>query len=366
MDDHLPPVQFFENEKGARIYQIPLEVFPGLWAKVYLVLTEDEEGNGYRVLIDAGSGFGEANQHLERGFQNISEIEGKPISLSDLTHVFITHGHIDHIGGLSYIRPRTQALLGVHELDKRNLTNYEERITVVTCKLNQFLTEAGVPREEHNELLEMYKMTKGLFHSVPVDFTYERIGMKMGPFEFLHVPGHCAGHVVIRLNGVLFSGDHVLSEISPHQAPAYLTSFTGLEHYLNSLVALEQWASDVRLTLGGHQRAMYDVKTRLKEIRQVHLSRLGTVLNVLEQPHTIWEVAQSLFGEVQGYNILLAVEEAGAHVEYLYQRGYLGIENVHEMENSSCPIPIYYRRLKGDLTPSLALKDVDGSDTIGG
>lgn len=353
MADEIRPVQRFETDAGARIYQIPLEAFPGLWAHVYVVLLSNEKGEVLRVLIDCGSGFGDSNQHLERGLQQISEMEGRPLSLSDMTHIFITHGHIDHIGGLSYVRSRTYALLGVHELDKRNLTNYEERVTVVTGKLSQFLAEAGVPSEQRKDLLDMYKMTKSLFHSVPVDFTYEQIGMKLGPFRFLHVPGHCAGHVVIRLDGLLFSGDHVLSGISPHQAPEHLTSFTGLEHYLNSLDVLERWAGDVRLTLGGHRRPITDLKSRLEEIRQVHASRLESVLNLLDEPHTIHEIAQSLFGEVNGYNILLALEEAGAHVEYLYQRGYLGVENLSELEQSDCPIPVYYQRLEGDLSPTL-------------
>jgi hypothetical protein len=55
------------------------------------------------------------------------------------------------------------------------------------------------------------------------------------------------------------------------------------------------------------------------------------------------EVA-GLFGETHGYNVLLALEEAGAHVEYLYQRGELGIENLQELAGSSGPVPIHYRR----------------------
>ncbi len=57
------------------------------------------------------------------------------------------------------------------------------------------------------------------------------------------------------------------------------------------------------------------------------------------------EVSQALFGEVHGYNVLLAVEEAGAHVEYLYQRGLLGIDNLEELESNPAPAPIRYRRL---------------------
>ena len=46
-----------------------------------------------------------------------------------------------------------------------------------------------------------------------------------------------------------------------------------------------------------------------------------------------------------GYNVLLALEEAGAHVEYLYQRGLLAIDNLLDLESSSGPAAICYRSL---------------------
>jgi glyoxylase-like metal-dependent hydrolase (beta-lactamase superfamily II) len=338
-------IRSFVTSGGGQIFQIPLEEFPGFWGYAYLVLANDEKGTQYRVLIDTGSGFGNSNQHLESGLQLISNSLGRKLSLADLTHVFITHGHIDHFGGLSYVRPRTQARIGVHELDLRNLTNYEERLTLVAQRLDEFLIESGVSAERRVHLIDMYKITKSLYRSVKVDFTFEAVGMNVGPFEMLHVPGHCAGHVVIRLHDVLFSGDHILDRTSPHQAPEHLTLSTGLEHYLDSLEAVRPWANDVRLTLGGHKDPIMDLAARLDAIRQLHVERLAKVLDLLSTAHTILEVSQALFGEVQGYNELLAIEEAGAHVEYLYQRGLLGIQNLAELENSARPVPIRYFRL---------------------
>lgn len=338
-------IRRFETRQRAQIFQIPLPAFPGLWGWAYLVLVEDEQHGSYRVLIDTGSGFGDSNQHLEAGLQAVAGLLGQPMGWEDLTHVLITHGHIDHFGGLTYVRPRTPAQLGVHELDLRNLTNYEERLVVVSHRLNEFLLEAGVPADRCASLIEMYKITKSLYRSVRVDLTYEAIGMRLGPFEMLHVPGHCAGHVVIRLHDVLFSGDHVLHDISPHQSPEQLTLWTGLEHYLRSLEALRLWAGEVRLTLGGHKEPITDLPSRLEAIRQVHEQRLQQVLELLREPHTIAEVSGSLFGEVHGYNVLLALEEAGAHVEYLYQRGLLGIENLKELEEGAGFVPIRYRCL---------------------
>lgn len=340
-------VRGFQTSGGAYIFQLPLQEFPVLWGYAYLVLFDDAQYGPYRVLIDSGSGFGDSNLHLEQGFQGASSALGSPITFGELTHILVTHGHIDHIGGLSYVRERTQAKIGVHELDLRVLTNYEERLAVVGRRLDGFLAEAGVPASRRADLIELYKFPKSLYRSINVDFTYEAMGMRLGPFEFLHVPGHCAGHVAIRLHDVLFVGDHVLEGLSPHQSPESLTLHTGLDHYLKSLDALEAWADGIALTLGGHHAAITDLSARLNELRRVHSQRLEQVLELLREPGTIAQVSQALFGEVHGYNVLLALEEAGAHVEYLAQRGRLRISNLAEMESNPGPVAIYYQRIDG-------------------
>lgn len=337
-------IKFFETSAGGRIYQIPIQMFPILWGYAYLVFVEDGSQE-YRVLIDTGSGFGDSNQHLEAGLQAVAAYEGQSFGLDRLTHVFITHGHIDHFGGLTYVRPLTQAKVGVHELDLRNLTNYEERLTVVARRLGGFLVEAGVSPEKRGRLIDMYMITKSLYHSVNIDFTYGSVGMHIGPFDMLHVPGHCAGHVVIRLHDILFSGDHVLNEISPHQSPERLTLSTGLEHYLKSMDSLQGWAEGVNLTLAGHKPPINDLQARLDAIRDLHQARLARILDILVEPLTIVEISQAIFGKVHGYNILLALEETGAHVEYLYQHGLLGIANIAELDNGTGPVPIQYYRL---------------------
>lgn len=337
-------VLLFKSDRGARIYQIPVEGFPGFWVYVYLVLVDD-----YQVMIDTGSGFGVSNEHLARGIETIKLQYDPEVGLDRLTHILITHGHIDHFGGLPFIRSHSSAQVGVHELDLRNLTNTEERLAIVSLRLNRFLEEAGIQPQRRKELIQIYKLTKLDYVPVPVDFTYERIGMKLGPFEMLHVPGHCAGQVVIRLHDVLFSGDHVLADITPHQAPERLVLNTGLGHYLTSLSQLERWVGEINLTLGGHNSPIREIKTRLDEIREVHHDRLAKVAAILQEPHTISEVSAHLFKQVHGYNVLLALEESGAHVEYLYQRSILGIANLAELEASDSPIPIYYQTIFTDF-----------------
>ncbi len=343
MADSLPEPDRFETASGTRIYRLPLEAFPGFWAYAYLAIWP-----GFQVLIDAGSGFGSSNEHLEAGLAWIREQAQEPVELATLTHVLITHGHIDHFGGLAFVQPRSPARIGVHELDLRNLTNYEERLVVVARRLEAFLIEAGAPPERREELLQMYLLPKSLFQSVSVDFTFEAAGMRFDRLDLLHVPGHGAGHVILRLDDYLFTGDHLLAEISPHQAPESLTLHTGLSHYLQSLERTREWAAGARIGLGGHKAAITDIPHRIDEIVQLHESRLQEVAEILGEPHTIAEVSSILFGAVSGYNALLALEEAGAHVEYLYQRGRLAIENLKDIENRREPLPIYYQRIAYD------------------
>ena len=329
----------YETASGSSIYQIPIEAFPGLWTYAYLVFN----GN-YIVLIDTGSGIGEAGQQLLDGIVSAGRSSlGSSFSVEDLTHVLITHGHIDHFGGLKEIRARTNALIGIHELDRRNITNFLERRTINLHALRDYLTEAGVNGEKRESLLDFYRYTLQLFDSAEVDFGYEEIELRLGPFQFLHVPGHSGGHVVIRLDDILFCGDHVLADITPHQAPEQLSSWCGLNHYLRSLDLLKAWAGDSQLALCGHKQVITDLGARISEIKHMHMGRLEEVLKFYRSANTIDALSDSLFGEMHVFNGLLALEEAGAHVEYLYQRGKLRIENYDQLAKSNGPIAHHYQ-----------------------
>ncbi len=329
----------FETSLGARVYQIPMEAFPGLWTFAYLVVDKN-----LRVLIDAGSGFGDSNQQLLSGIQQAGLIESsRKFSFEDLTHVLITHGHIDHFGGLWEITSKSDALVGVHELDRHNITNYEERSALLSRRMENYLIEAGVESVDRENLLSLFRFTKQLFQSVQIDFTYDDMGLELDDFEFLHVPGHSAGHVVIRFHDILFCGDHILTDITPHQAPEQLSTWTGLDHYLHSLDMLEIWATDIQLALCGHEKVITDLPARIDEIREMHMQRLQLVMDFFRSPQTIYSLSNFLFAEANGYNALLAIEETGAHVEYLHQRGRLVIDNYEQIESAGKPIKHYYR-----------------------
>jgi glyoxylase-like metal-dependent hydrolase (beta-lactamase superfamily II) len=328
-----PLIAQYQTSTGTRIYRLPVEAFPNMWANTYLVKTGDELS-----LIDTGSGSEKSNADLAAGFAQAG------FRFDDLSRILLTHGHIDHFGGLVYLREHTDAPIGVHELDLQTVARHEERLALMTRRVKAFLSQAGVPDEHCDELIQMYRFTKLLYHSVPVDFTYEANDMQIGHFEMIHLPGHCPGHVAIKLDDVVFSGDLVLERIIPHQSPEELTPYMGLRHYLESLTALKHWSEGASLVLNGHDDPITDLPGRITDIRQHMSGRIRQTLDALSEPRTIAEVTQQVYGQMGGYNSLLVLEKIGAYIENLYQRGLLEITNLDEFDNGQ-PAAVRYRRL---------------------
>ncbi|MGH2626122.1 MAG: MBL fold metallo-hydrolase [Anaerolineales bacterium] len=340
--------QAFSGANGARVYRLPLEVFPGLLGYAHLLLDD-----GFAALVDCGSGFGDSNAQLEAGLRAVRERHGESVDWADLTHVLITHAHIDHFGGLRFVRQHTSAPVGIHELDLRVLTHYEQRLEVIDRRLAEFLADTGLESEQEKELLNLYRLHKHLFASVEVDFTIQAREMRVGPLEVIHVPGHCPGHVVFRWQDLLLAGDHVLIGISPHLAPERLSLNIGLGHYLESLGRVWAMAPSLRLTLPGHGPVIEDVAARIEAIEDLHAARLARVLDFASAPRTLAQISRELFPQASGYHGLLAIEEAGAHVEFLCERGYLAMDS----DRAAAPRASRYVRLDPSRPP---LPDVGG------
>lgn len=322
----------FETSAGAKIHRIPVEVFPSFWAYVYAV----QKGT-YCVLIDSGSGTESSHDNLITGLQQVG------IQPSELTHILITHAHIDHFGGLAKLRGITGAKIGVHELDWQTVSHHEARLALIGHRLDSFLAGTGLADEEREHVLSMYRFSKAIYQSVPVDFTYGAVDMELDPFEFLHLPGHCPGHVAIRLDDVIFCGDMVVQGVTPHLSPESINPYSGLDHYLESLRRLQHWAKDARLILNGHDDVINDLPSQIEATKQNILRRMSKALEALREPLTVHEICREVYGEMGGYNQMLVIEKTGAYVEYLYEHGLIEITNSPEMEQGA---PARYRRLQ--------------------
>lgn len=330
-------VKHFETSDGRDIYSFAVQSFPSLVNNITLISDGDE-----LILVDTGSGVAAANDELLAGVTAVAEQFDPTISLEAVTTILITHGHIDHFGGLPFVRQFTDAPVGVHVLDRRVISNHEERVVFASSRLEKFLEDAGVSDKHRRELMSVYLFSKNYYRSQPVHFLLAEEETAVNDIQVYHVPGHCPGQVCLLVDDVMLTADHILSRTTPHQAPEIITNNMGLGHYLDSLTKIER-VDGIRLALGGHEKPMADVYGRIRAIKQSHRERLDKILDICREPKSIADISRELFGRVRSYHVLLALEETGAHVEYLYQRGELVAANLADIEENSHAV-VQYRK----------------------
>ena len=319
---------------GTLIHSFPVRVFGDFTANIYVL-----RRGKYAALIDTGSGTPQSNADLLAGFAALSEL-GEPLAWADLSRVVITHGHIDHHGGLDFVRTLTDAPVAVHALDRPVLSAYRERIVLTSRALRAFLHEAGVDASGVAAFMDMYGAGKTRFMGDPVETVLQHGEVLDGVFRVIHTPGHCPGQICLRVGEVLLSADQVLSRTTPHLSAESITPGNGLSHYLHSLDLLDA-EEGVTLTLAGHETPIHDLRARTAAIRASHARKMERIILVCQVPHSLQAITAQLYPRVRSYDTLLALEKVGALVEYLNARGELQVANLAQMEQDESAAPLY-------------------------
>jgi glyoxylase-like metal-dependent hydrolase (beta-lactamase superfamily II) len=134
----------------------------------YLVVDEE---TGDAIIVDPG----------DDGDRLIEMIES---SKATLRAIWLTHGHLDHIGAVSALRRRFGRVpVHLHPLDRP-----------VYDTASFFAESYGIPFEQPEPA------DSELAHGDMM-----RVGNLI--FDVIHLPGHSPGHVAFRGNGILLGGD---------------------------------------------------------------------------------------------------------------------------------------------------------------
>lgn len=292
---------------------------------------------GKKVLIDAGYSPEEWKKVLYSAFADLSD--DSSISIKDIDYCIISHEHTDHIGLVKdFKQDNPNIKICMHEfvyeiaklnLDEENFRGFEDR----TKEMADMIVKYGLGEREGNFLAQM-------FSSRPMHIDYIKPDLILhdndeiidNKLKIIFTPGHALGHICIfdKEKKYLFSGDHILSRITPHigmfgipksieQNPKY--DFQDiLDTYLKSLDRIDDL--NPKIIFPGHQKIIYNPHERITEIKNHHQNRLYEIsLAIKDKWLTPYEVSRIHFGEeLDELNSILALSEVLGHFIYLEKR----------------------------------------------
>ena len=300
------------------------------------------EGDGL-LIIDPGFNSDDTWAELEGAILRLG------YSLSDVGRIYLTHGHLDHYGIARRVQDLSGAKVFIHPADYHKvLPASEENETRVREIYRDYLGKAGLSNEMIENLFQMSQVMK--YHPLPLERVEtveegDRIEWGKVSLEVINLPGHTRGmaNYYDSRNRILFSGDHLLSEISPNALPeieAEILSplnseafgvdksqdgfprFRSLIQYLSSIQRV--FELDLDLVLPGHGEPIVDHRKLIFELIRFYQDRQSQILDFLDQgEYSPLQIVEKLFPNISTFEILLAVSEVVGNAEVLEEQGKL-------------------------------------------
>ena len=297
-------------EVAKNVFRIRIPVpFSVKYVNVYAI---DSEGLS---LVDAGPKTTEAFNALSDGLGELG------FSLRDVDRIVFTHRHVDHIGMGNTIKMMRNAETCIHESDVEAASNFYEEYDRFLESLKAPILEAGVPRQFLDKMTGYYGIIRRVCEPVEIDRKLkdgDALNIGNVKLEVIHCPGHSQGSICLYEDErrLLFTGDHILKEITPNPFASGLHQKASLKVYLNSLSKVEDL--DVTVDLPGHGEIIHDHVSVIKDLFKHHETRKRVILEALNDgPKTPYEVCKAVFGSLPTSEALLGLAEAGGHLEEL-------------------------------------------------
>lgn len=244
--------------------------------------------------------------------------------IADVSQIIVTHGHPDHFGTAGWLAANSDATIIAGRPDSPKLLGALER-----DRLGGLIAPLGIPEIASCSFASFYDTIGPLTHPIDPqrlqlvdDGTPIRAG---GRTWQAHVtPGHSVGHLSCYdpSDCTLLSGDHLLACITPNPLlepdPASpLGRRRSLIEYLDSL---ERFCRlDPMKVLPGHGPRFAEVPTLASAVRAHHAQRSEEILHTVREAGepTAYDLARTVFPDLDGFSIMLGVSEIVGHLDLL-------------------------------------------------
>ena len=312
MDAAPPPGGVTEIAPGIHWLRMPLSINLN---HINLWLIEDGDG---LTLIDTGM----AEESCTAVWLALEQtlLRERP-----LRRILLTHYHPDHIGCAAWLQQRhripvriaARAMPGMHfmvhgpDAARVELSVLYFIAHGMAGARDFFATLAGIRRKSPLRL-----MPEVAQHLQDGEF----VTVGDWHFEVIETDGHALAHQSFfsAEPALLISGDQILPTISPNISVSQADwGLDPLGDYLASLDLLEKLPTET-LVLPSHGRPFAGLHERIADLRAHHLDDMALLLRQLDTPRSAYELMPVLFGrQLNGFNILLGLQECVAHLEHL-------------------------------------------------
>ncbi|MDD4168998.1 MAG: MBL fold metallo-hydrolase [Desulfotomaculaceae bacterium] len=299
--------------------EIPLPNNPLKVLNSYII-----KGSKRTLVIDTGMNMEECRNAMLSGLEEIG------VNLEEIDF-FITHMHADHCGLIaSLVKSRPPPMIycswsaatDIAELSKPehwakakaigHLIGFPDK--ELECAINNHPGHKYCPKGQMN--FSIYK-DQDTFSAGGYNFTC------------IETPGHTAGHMCLYETNkkILFSGDHILADITPNISLGFSYERNLLFEYIENLEKI--LLLDTNLVLPGHRNLSTDCKTRIHEIKNHHQLRADEVLLILSNgsqnayqvaSQMTWDMTYESWEQFPVSQKWFASGEAIAHLKYLEEK----------------------------------------------
>lgn len=283
------------------------------------------------VLIDTGIKTEAAWKALNEGLAAIG------LKITDIRHLLVTHGHIDHFGQAKRIQDASGCHIYAHELERYHMeANFQERSTP-DSPIFEFFQEWGVEKELVERAFSGQRAEGVVRDNVKIDHAWtdgEVLQFPQVRLKCIWVPGHAVGHTVLleEQRGILFSADHLLPDISPvpllnFPDASKKEKTRSLVDYVQSLYKVRNLA--VTVALPSHGEPIPDIRALIDSYALHRNRRYLKIRNILEEkgPMTAYQVSEHVFNPDRAKMLMhLTMSETVGFLELLEADGILKIE----------------------------------------
>ena len=286
-------------------------------------------------LVDTGWNHDSAWADLTAGLESLGT------SVAEVRGIIVTHHHPDHLGLTGRVRDVSGCWIGLHGLDIALVERHRQLLSDDPEAFDQDtqdkLRAAGAGACEIDEVIAAGKRVSMPMPALP-DRALAGGVLALGDrrVELVHTPGHTPGHLCLRVDGRLLTGDHLLKTISSHVGLYGFEDASGdpLADFFASLRLLT--GSEPVEILPAHRGRFHGVDDRVAQLLEHHQERLTDIKEALSAgPLTPWELSRALtwnrpWDELPRMMLRAALAETMAHVRHLQLQGVVTVDSSAE------------------------------------